>query len=210
MMEIAKVRVHATDGICLNTKRIPAGIVGATVSIDFADPIWDRLQKIVVFKGNDTRIAVMPDPATAVIPAECVCEPGPMLSFGLYGYDPDTGFQLPLIMVSLAAVVKATEPDADPGTDPTLPVWAQLDARVSELEKHPGGGADEDEVRRIVQEYLAETGAVGFETDETLTLKDGILSVNTAKAAEADNTLPITSAAVHTQLGNIEVLLKTI
>lgn len=53
-------------------------------------------------------------------------------------------------------------------------------------------------------------GGVDFKTDETLTLEGGILSVNTADAVEEDNTLPITSAAVHTTVGNIEVLLKTI
>lgn len=51
---------------------------------------------------------------------------------------------------------------------------------------------------------------VEIETDDTLSFVNGILSVNTADDAEADNTLPITSAAVHTQIGNIETLLKTI
>lgn len=51
---------------------------------------------------------------------------------------------------------------------------------------------------------------VSFTTDNTLTLKNGILRVNTTNNAEANNTLPITSAGVHTQLGNIEVLLDTI
>ena len=36
------------------------------------------------------------------------------------------------------------------------------------------------------------------------------LSVNTAKAVEQDNTLPITAAAVYTTVGNIEVLLGMI
>ena len=49
-----------------------------------------------------------------------------------------------------------------------------------------------------------------FTTDKSLTLKDGVLSVNTTDDAEEDNTLPISSAGVHTQIGNIEVLLKTI
>lgn len=49
-----------------------------------------------------------------------------------------------------------------------------------------------------------------FTTDETLTLKDGVLSVNRATSVDADNTLPITSAAVHTTVGNIEALLKNI
>lgn len=53
-------------------------------------------------------------------------------------------------------------------------------------------------------------GGIDFVTDETLTLKDGVLSVNTAKEPEPDNTLPITAAAVHTTVGNIGELLKTI
>ena len=38
----------------------------------------------------------------------------------------------------------------------------------------------------------------------------GRLAVQVADTAEADNTLPITAAAVHTELGNIEILLQTI
>ena len=40
--------------------------------------------------------------------------------------------------------------------------------------------------------------------------KQGRLAVQVADKAEADNTLPITAAAVYTELGNIEVLLSTI
>lgn len=53
-------------------------------------------------------------------------------------------------------------------------------------------------------------GSADFKTDETLKLKDGILSVNTTDQMAQDNTLPITSAGVYTIVGNIEVLLKTI
>lgn len=56
------------------------------------------------------------------------------------------------------------------------------------------------------------SGGVNFTVDEnTLTLSaDGVLSVNTADEAAADNTKPITSAAVYTAVGNIEEILKTI
>lgn len=53
-------------------------------------------------------------------------------------------------------------------------------------------------------------GGVDFETDETLSLVNGVLSVNRAFDLEADNTLPITSAAVYETVGNIEILLGTI
>lgn len=51
---------------------------------------------------------------------------------------------------------------------------------------------------------------IGFTTDETLSLNNGVLSVNTATEPEQDNTLPITAAAVQTTVGNIEILLKLI
>ena len=54
------------------------------------------------------------------------------------------------------------------------------------------------------------SGGVKFQTDETLILKDGVLSVNATNQMEQDNTLPITSAGVFATVGNIEALLKTI
>ena len=66
----------------------------------------------------------------------------------------------------------------------------------------------EDEFRQKMAELGDFTG--GVETDATLTLKDGVLSVNTTNEMERDNTLPITSAGVYTTVGNIEALLKTI
>lgn len=43
-----------------------------------------------------------------------------------------------------------------------------------------------------------------------LKLEDNVLSVDTADKVEADNTKPVTSGAVHMEIGNIEVLLATI
>lgn len=74
-------------------------------------------------------------------------------------------------------------------------------------------GVSDEQIAKAVEKYLDEhpidTG-VDFETDNTLTLKDGILSVNTTNDMEQDNTLPITSAGVFATVGNIEALLKTI
>lgn len=64
-------------------------------------------------------------------------------------------------------------------------------------------------VHQAIEQVKAEAG-VNFTTDKTLTLKDGVLSVNTTTEVQEDNTLPITSAAVASTVGNIEILLKTI
>lgn len=57
----------------------------------------------------------------------------------------------------------------------------------------------------------SEESGVAFEVGQALELTpDGILNVLTASEASADNTLPITSAAVNTVVGNIEILLSKI
>lgn len=70
---------------------------------------------------------------------------------------------------------------------------ADIEKRLKKVEETGGGG-----------------GGISFTTDETLSLENGVLSVNRATELEEDNTLPITSAAVAATVGNIEILLKTI
>lgn len=69
-----------------------------------------------------------------------------------------------------------------------------------------GGGGGSADVP-IASETVAGIVRVG----ENLKISaDGVLSVDTATAVEEDNTRPVTSAAVQTTVGNIEILLKTI
>lgn len=69
-----------------------------------------------------------------------------------------------------------------------------------------------DQIEDAVSGYLEENPIKMFETDETLTLdlKTNVLTVNRANDVEEDNTLPITSAAVFAEVGNINALLETI
>lgn len=54
------------------------------------------------------------------------------------------------------------------------------------------------------------SGGSAFTIGHGLLLEDNVLSVNVVNDAEKDNTLPITSAAVYTTVGNIDSLLQTI
>ena len=77
----------------------------------------------------------------------------------------------------------------------------------------------EDVYNQIMEKLNALDGATPA-TDEKLGMvrigenlkitKDGVLSVDTADAVEKDNTKPVTSAAVHVEIGNIEVLLAAL
>lgn len=74
-------------------------------------------------------------------------------------------------------------------------------------------GVNPEDIQNAVNKYLEEnpvSGGANFITDHTLSLTNGVLSVNTTNRTEQDNTLPITSAGVYATVGNIEALLKTI
>ena len=99
--------------------------------------------------------------------------------------------------------------------------------RAKEIADNLSGGAITGTVRFDTAQALTEeekaqaranigagtgSGGVNFTTDATLTLdpETQVLSVNTAHDVEQDNTLPVTSAAVFAEVGNINALLETI
>ena len=70
--------------------------------------------------------------------------------------------------------------------------------------------------RLVIVEHIAGLGVATEDTlgvikvGSNLKILDGVLSVDTASLVQQDNTKPITSAAVYTELGNIEALLGAI
>lgn len=156
-MNVAKILVGSTSGIVRDRDRIPAGAAGLTVSVVFTDPVWDDMMKTVVFRGTGSKIAEF-DGKTAVIPWEVLTEPNVRIYFGVYGHNPDTGMQLPLIEVDIGCTERATDPQADLGTDPSLPVWAQLRQEVDALKQNVGG----DSIVVDEEGYLT-TSSGGFE-----------------------------------------------
>ena len=112
-----------------------------------------------------------------------------------------------------------------PGTWPVLPTeFSQAEAAIKELNAHPPVPGTNGfwllwdlDIHEYVQSDLplpnvGEGGGLAiYSLDDTLNLSpEGRLSVNTANDAQQDNTLPITSAAVYTEIGNIDALLATI
>lgn len=116
--------------------------------------------------------------------------------------------------------ITRTSGDGTPGTKDTYTIH-YTDNTTSTFDVTNGHAGDDYVLTDADKAEIAEMAAgmvevpdsggnVDFKTDETLTLKDGILSVNTTNDMEQDNTLPITSAGVYAIVGNIEALLKTI
>lgn len=209
-MVIAKIKVSNVHANVEFHYPIPAGIIGAQVEFVFEDPAWDNLRKTVVFRSNSTKDVIM-EGTVVTIPSELTSQSGFRLWAGIYGVNDRNGVAIPTLWADLDIINAATDPSDDFSTDPTLPVWAQIQEQINDLRE--SGGVTDEQVASAVEKYLEENpidGGVSFETDNTLILKDGILSVNTTDQMAQDNTLPITSAGVYTVVGNIEALLQTI
>ena len=71
---------------------------------------------------------------------------------------------------------------------------------------------DPDKWQQFVDEVKQAAATGGYKIGNGLVVDEetNTLSVDTAEAVEEDNTKPVTSAAVYTQLGNVEALLHSI
>lgn len=167
---------------------------------------WDPLVLVAQFTQADTYNMLLSED-TCFLPKELTAG---LCRLSLFGYaegKPLRATSIPLVFqIEESGFVSSAETPIPPTPD----LYAQLLERIAEA---GAGTLDPAVVAKAVEDYLKEnppSGGIQFETDNTLILQDGVLSVNTTNDMEQDNTLPITSAGVFATVGNIEALLKTI
>ena len=136
-MEIAKIKVSTVQAEVVSQQPVPAGIVGATIHVEYTDPIWDSLRRTVVFNGCTTK-DVLSNETVITIPAEAVARPGTDLLVSFYGVGSGNTLVVPTLRASLGKIQPAADPSGDSSTKPTLPVWAQLQQEVAELRENSG------------------------------------------------------------------------
>ena len=211
------IQIHvnkASAHLCSPPELLTAGMAKAvTVEFVFSDD-WDGLTKTAVFSAGRTTVDV-PESAwdgnKVVVPHEILEDAGPIARVGVYGANAD-GLILPTVWVTLGKVMPAAEPSGDPGADPTLPIWAQLQNQIGNLDDlqtyNKGNLVDAINEARS----SGGSGGGGYTIGDGLKLDaaTNTLSVDTAATVEKDNTKPVTSAAVYTEVGNINALLATI
>lgn len=211
------IQIHITKAcahLCSPPELMTAGMAKAvTVEFVFSDD-WSGLTKTAVFSAGRTTVDVLEsawDGNKVVVPHEILADAGPIARVGVYGANAD-GLILPTVWVTLGKVMPAAEPSGDPGADPTLPVWAQLQNQIGDLDdlKTYNKGNLVDAINEA--RSSGGSGGGGYTIGDGLKLDaaTNTLSVDTADKVEQDNTKPVTSAAVYTEVGNINALLATI
>jgi hypothetical protein len=136
------------------------------------------------------------------------------LRIGLIGVADDGRRVLPTIWMPRGIPVhRSGGLSGVPAEETTPELWEQVLSAVGSLSEL--ATLDKSSIVAAINEVYRTGGGGGSggafaDIDNTLRIQDGVLGVNTADKVEGDNTLPITSAAVHTTVGNIEVLLSTI
>ena len=185
------------------------------VTVQFVfSPEWDGLTKTAVFSNGKTTVDVLAanwDGDTVPVPHEVLAVPGRHARVGVYGAD-ESGVVLPTVWVSLGKVQPGADPSGDASADPSLPVWAQMQKQIGDLDdlKTYNKGNLVDAINEA--RSSGGSGGGGYTIGDGLKLDaaTNTLSVDTAAAVEKDNTKPVTSAAVYTEVGNINALLATI
>ena len=185
------------------------------VTVQFVfSPEWDGLTKTAVFSNGKTTVDVLAanwDGDTVPVPHEVLAVPGRHARVGVYGAD-ESGVVLPTVWVTLGKVQPGADPSGDASADPALPVWAQLQKQIGDLDdlKTYNKGNLVQAINEARQSGGGSGGGYTIGDGLKLDAATNTLSVDTAAAVEKDNTKPVTSAAVYTEVGNINALLATI
>ena len=164
-MILAKIRVNGVKATPYEVREIPKGIIGGQILFEYTDPMWKGLNKTVVFQGAVTKDVVNAG-ELVTIPVEVVAKTVQALRVGVYGTDAEGNVAIPTLWADLGRVRAAADPSGDETTDPSLPVWAQLQEQIDDLRENGSGTVDETVVQGMVEDYLEKNPPAAGEDGE--------------------------------------------
>lgn len=132
------IQIHITKAcahLCSPPELLTAGMAKA-VGVRFAfSEEWDGLTKTAVFTNRKKTVDVLEsewDGNRLIVPYEILADAGLIARVGVYGSNA-SGVVLPTVWVTLGKVQPAADPSGDPAAEPTLPIWAQLQKQIGDL-----------------------------------------------------------------------------
>ena len=112
---------------------LTSGMVGVPVHLAF-DSAWDGLSVTLVFEGSGvTKDVVLNGEMECILPWEVLVQSGTKVKAGAEGRDVNGELVLPSVMTVIGKTFLGADPEGDESTDPTLPVWAQIQQDIGEI-----------------------------------------------------------------------------
>ena len=193
---------------------LTAGMSNAEIVHFVFSEEWDGMAKTAVFTDGVITVDVLQaqwNGDEVAVPPDVTTTAGRRVRVGVYGTD-GNGVALPTIWTEIGAVHAGADPSGDSSTKPVLPVWAQLQNQIGDLDdlQTYNKGNLVDAINEARSSGGSGVGGYTIGPGLKLDAATNTLSVDTPDAVEKDNTKPVTSAAVYTEVGNINALLATI
>lgn len=126
------INVSRVCADAVKREKLTSGMQGTEVSFFFSAD-WDGLVKTAVFEGSGQSVDVLLTGASCEIPPAALKKYGGMLRVGVYGVSADGTTIIPTVYADLGIIRRGADPQKDPTTNSSLPVWAQLQAQIGDL-----------------------------------------------------------------------------
>lgn len=126
-----KVRYSKVCGRCMLREPLTSGMVGQTIHLEYSHD-FDGLMTTAVFTDGKNTINVVNPGNECVIPHEVLTTVGATVKVGIYAVKGNE-LVIPTVYATIGTVLKGADPNGDISVDPTLPVWAQMQSDVGNL-----------------------------------------------------------------------------
>ena len=151
-----KVRYSKVNGRCMLREPLTSGMVGQPIHFEYSHD-FDGLALTAVFTNSKTTVDVLNPGNQCVIPHEVLDTVGEVVKVGIYATRGDE-LVIPTVYATIGVVLKGADPSGDVSVDPTLPVWAQMQGMIGNLENL--ATASKDNLVAAINE-AAQTGGGG-------------------------------------------------
>ena len=128
---ITRIKINNNSAEIVEQEFYTSGMVGAKIAFQFSEE-WNGLTKTAVFRTDHLQKDVLNVTNVCTIPHECLEKAGERLVVGVYGTN-GNDIVIPTIYVSLGRIKQGADPSGDVSTDPSLPVWAQVQEAIGNL-----------------------------------------------------------------------------
>ena len=126
-----KVIYNKVCGRCVQSEPLTSGMVGQPIEFEYS-PDFDGLTLTAVFTNGKTTVDVLNPGNQCLIPHEVLDTPGTTVSVGIYATRGNE-LVIPTVYAAVGIVLKGADPSGDTEADPTLPIWAQIQALIGNL-----------------------------------------------------------------------------